>query len=841
MSRCRGGVWGTEKLIGKLKGFIAKVKAYFDGLTTNTKAEAALLKEMRDGGLHYLERIVEAYDKAATAAVENYQGAETRSDGGENQYMARGKYWRPQLKQAEWDLLEWRMNAEIKSGENFLDEGTKWVYADEKGVQVFALYGIGDGTEATPLYAVGGKQAVKEAQYINVYMEGSNNDGSTIDFKRWLEEHQHSRMGQGGSVLQSGRGGRNGDENGRIHSGQHERNAGGVAERGTENQRGVKDQFLLREPVEETRDLLALHNMTADNLRGALKLGGLPMPSIAIVKAAAGHSKYGPISVVFEKSTIDPQADRRNKVYGGDAYTPTAPKVEYPVNYRAMRKVEKHLAELSGQVAGGIFLNDTALRRLGIEDESSMNADALAERLARDDSVQAAYLADSGKSLEPVRQPKEFSKFGNGALQQLVYEVGVQELARINAEMQTGNYAAVREIEGTIRDIIRSTYEVQHRGFLDRKPELKQKRIAHYMENNVNSRTVEDFALDAWNFYQDNGATTDEIDRWATADKLHEMVTQDQVKAWLRPQLEGLLGEAGIYNGKERYTSSGNQRSFAQTHYAYTLENIVRAMAETQKERGGQTFGVTAKTMQAVSTPSYDSIAAIKADSGRLGAVEGEAYDAAVQNVETQIEQAILKVMRENKPHSDNQFDEMEIIGEVMMEAAKGTKTEAAIQRAFQKEDYTISKETAKMVQKLFRDAAALPTEYFEAKPQRAVPFNEAAAVVVPDDLPAGLKKGLEELGATVREYKAGDEQSRLEAVNAIPDVQFSIRDSEGRILTEAQQDYFKDSKVRDAPAAGVRGRRIGAGPHQCTTARTTGSIGRRTFRIKITPSGRPR
>lgn len=121
------------------------------------------------------------------------------------------------------------------------------MYADEKGVQVFALYGIGDGTEATPLYAVGGKQAVKEAKNINVYMEGSNNDGSTVDFKRWLEVHQHSRMGQGGSVLQSGRGGRNGDENGRIHSGQHERNAGRASGRSSENQRGVKDQFSIRE------------------------------------------------------------------------------------------------------------------------------------------------------------------------------------------------------------------------------------------------------------------------------------------------------------------------------------------------------------------------------------------------------------------------------------------------------------------------------------------------------------------------------------------------------------------------------------------------------------------
>lgn len=38
------------------------------------QAEGLHLKEMRDGGLHYLERIVEAYDKAATAAVGSYQG-----------------------------------------------------------------------------------------------------------------------------------------------------------------------------------------------------------------------------------------------------------------------------------------------------------------------------------------------------------------------------------------------------------------------------------------------------------------------------------------------------------------------------------------------------------------------------------------------------------------------------------------------------------------------------------------------------------------------------------------------------------------------------------------------
>ena len=247
MSRCRRGVWGTEKLIGKLKDFIAKVKAYFDGLTTNTKAEAALLKEMRDGGLHYLERIVEAYDKAATAAVESYQGAETRSEGGETQYMARGKYWRPQLKRAEWELLERRMNDEIKSGENFLDEATKWVYADEKGVQVFALYGIGDGTDATPLYAVGGKRAKQIADDLRMMEDAyEKTDGGRGAVDSWIESIWRAKGSRNGNRSTDGNG-RTAVQNDGLHGESSGSDGRRAAERSSENQRGVKDQFSLRD------------------------------------------------------------------------------------------------------------------------------------------------------------------------------------------------------------------------------------------------------------------------------------------------------------------------------------------------------------------------------------------------------------------------------------------------------------------------------------------------------------------------------------------------------------------------------------------------------------------
>ncbi len=62
-----------NKLFEMLKDFIADIKAYFNTIGHNRSKEANALKEQVGETVHYVENIVQLFDKAALEAVENYQ------------------------------------------------------------------------------------------------------------------------------------------------------------------------------------------------------------------------------------------------------------------------------------------------------------------------------------------------------------------------------------------------------------------------------------------------------------------------------------------------------------------------------------------------------------------------------------------------------------------------------------------------------------------------------------------------------------------------------------------------------------------------------------------------
>ena len=130
----------AEKIRDWLREWVENLKIAMEGLQADRTESRAMMQ--------YARELQEIWDNAlmdaarnnrgtaretAEAAVENYQQGTTESTAeSKTQYKTRGKYWRPDLKGSEWQLLERRMAEEIGSRENFLDDATKWVYANEK-------------------------------------------------------------------------------------------------------------------------------------------------------------------------------------------------------------------------------------------------------------------------------------------------------------------------------------------------------------------------------------------------------------------------------------------------------------------------------------------------------------------------------------------------------------------------------------------------------------------------------------------------------------------------------------------------------------------------------------
>lgn len=539
----------------------------------------------------------------------------------------------------------------------------------------------------------------------------------------------------------------------------------------------VKARFSMDEPVEQTQDLMAIHNLDGKKMDSMLQLGAIPSPSVAIVKASQGHTQYGDYTLVFPRQSIDPQEDRRNKVYGADAWTPTAANaiVEREVNYEARRAAEQKIAQLANQVAGGIFSRDSAIGSR-VDEVATMDEAELAKQLAKDDAVRAAYLAEQGKDIEPVLKEKVWDSFGNLALQEYTEKIGAQELAQLYVKLETGERLTETELE-TARESIMGAWIADHEYALSRRPELRETRIARQRDK-ISDARIEDFIRNAEALYEDGGQTRDGVDRYATQDKLREAVDDADVEAWVRGQLRGVLGEPGIYNGKERFTVSGKRRSFRETHGAYTAENIVKAMNQASA-RGESYWGVGAKGILSVATPRYKSVDAIHADEGRLQNMPEEEYNQLLQELDKRIEGIVADVQK-----TAGSYDMDEIAGLLMENAGQDAMR---IQQAFSRQGYDIDGGLATEIAGMYRQAAEMPTGYFEAKPQRVVTFDEPVCIA-PDDCPPERLEKMKAAGLNVIEYEAGNDEQRMEIARSLKGMRFSVDEPQAETGSEIEQ-----------------------------------------------------
>lgn len=533
----------------------------------------------------------------------------------------------------------------------------------------------------------------------------------------------------------------------------------------------IKEQFSFSEPVEQTDKLLALHNMDEEKLRRTLELGAWPAPSTAIVLASQGHTSYGEFSAVFPRSVIDPELDERNKVYGSDAWTPTHSNatVEREVNQREKRVFEKTIEDLSNAVAGGAFTGGGALGRAGVNDSTSKSVRDIAEQISRYPDVMAAYLALQDGDVEVKYKDKDYHRFGSNALRRYIASMSTQELAALDVAVETRDNTAIEAETPRVRQVLEEVFreEIAQRRGKNGEPipeKLAEVMLKQRMDS-VQGYQIESFIQSAWQMLEDGSETTD-IDKHAMVEDLESKVDKRDVAAWAEELLADVLGESGIYNGVDIYTENG-RKSFQETHMPLTAENIVKAMFSTASSRGEGAYGMAAGGLQSVASPSYQTVEEIRADSHRLGRVPEEELKAR----KDEIDEILGNLYEElNELPGANAYN----IPGAVVNAASERYIDDVI-RSFEQDGIRgMSEDTALRLIEVFEMAAQLPTEYFEAKPERVVNFGDAVAVLAPDNTPIELLAQMRAAGMNVVEYEAGNDTQRLELINSL-NAQFSI------------------------------------------------------------------
>ncbi|MDE5629766.1 MAG: hypothetical protein K2I69_09440 [Muribaculaceae bacterium] len=487
-------------------------------------------------------------------------------------------------------------------------------------------------------------------------------------------------------------------------------------------------------PKSGEKNLVAVHNISEENLVKALDLGGFPMPSIAITKAGTGHTGFGEISLVFGKESVNP-ADRRNKVYSGDAWTPTFPETGYKLNEAKTARIYDR-ANNAGRLPflrAVDFHPDNYGRKISDDRRSLMDA------FREDYGAKQLFLSEHGNAVESfeTREVEKYTAEETGLFEKMLEQIGVERLRN----------ESVEELFAELSQLIGA-----HTGtdLSSKKPFV----AASIVKNAVRK------ALD----YADTGNLKTEKDLEATRAKIDERLNPDEYEAWLEEMFADIVEKKGIRNERDMFTPSGESRRWESLYDAVTLDNVVKAMRRQADKGGtgffgGSIFGAAHRELKNMEDIRREAAA-------RIRSVSDEEIETAKKRVEERLGSISL-------PSVEGNFSATMDFVENVREAVVKSHTAEGIYRYLSDIYPDMTMEVAKEISDIVGEIQQMSTRYLEAKPQRAVTPEEVRLAVVPEGTPAEIVKRLESHGIAVRTYERGNEHER----NAIISRETSERD----------------------------------------------------------------
>lgn len=474
------------------------------------------------------------------------------------------------------------------------------------------------------------------------------------------------------------------------------------------------------------KDLVVYHNVSAGKLREAIKLGGLPMPSLAITKRDIPFGDFGEITLIGDKVMIDPRKSRSNEVFSRDAYTVRKP----VVNYEAPAKIDSDTFHKKYEETRK-FLKKNSID-VGVINFSFYDGEESLAAMENNIAIKYYYVKNVLKKDIPIKE-RTVTPPVRG--ERLFKEYPELIHALKSSKVKKGDFSEVDQAARPYFDEMRQDIAMG-KGLVGRSKRV----LAKWTTNgHINEEGVKELLLRLSTYEEDKKKKPyKEVDRQDFVKDLRKTIEEagiERFTAFVRSEFDSLY--------KDRYLWDNGKK------YAFNIDNIVKLMKKyrgTNNEGpGGINYGFN--SLLAFLSKKFTSIRDIKNHESLLAPNKKELarYKKAEDMYNRLIDEAA-----ELRGSYGMDLD-MDLAG-LMKDTRDGKKD---------LHGFPEDKKFLQHIEDFLKEADKVTTDYFEAKPARKVTFDEFSGAVIPKGTPEETVNFLESQGIVVREYDQDVEGDR--------------------------------------------------------------------------------